>query len=125
MALQYITNVASKATSWNSKPVLTDEDEAFLERVMSREEHAGGAKLAGYDAQVALMDGAQEIPLPVSPTEELIVESSLAGKVADKPAAAPPPPEPVETKKKSRPWSMLLKRNSTQAKKVYPSLLLS
>ncbi|QKX57381.1 uncharacterized protein TRUGW13939_04493 [Talaromyces rugulosus] len=114
MALQYISNVASKAKSWNSKPILTDEDEAFLERVMSREEHAEGVKPAGNDAQVALMDGAQEIPLPVSPTEELIVESSLAEKVAEKPAAAA---EPVETKKKSRPWSMLLKRSGTQVKK--------
>jgi hypothetical protein len=123
MALQYISNVASKAKSWNSKPILTDEDEAFLERVMSREEHAEGVKPAGNDAQVALMDGAQEIPLPVSPTEELTVESSLAEKVAEKPAAAvAAAAEPVETKKKSRPWSMLLKRSGTQAKKVYLSL---
>lgn len=118
MALQYISNVASKATSWNSKPVLTDEDEAFLERVMSTEEQRRkeDPKVAGNDAQIALMDGAQEIPLPVSPTEELAGEPSLADKVAEKTAAAP---EPVETKKKSRPWSMWLKKSGTQAKKVF------
>lgn len=119
MAMQYINNVASKATSWNSKPVLTDEDEAFLERVISREEHAEDPKVTGNNAQVALMDGAQEIPLPMSPTEELTEEPSLADKVAAKPAE-----QPVETKKKSRPWSMWLKRSGTQAKKVYLPVLL-
>lgn len=123
MALQYISNVASKATSWNSKPVLTDEDEAFLERVMSRDEHAEDPKVTGNNAQVALMDGAQEIPLPVSPTDELTEEPSLADKVADKPAAAAAA-EPIETKKKSRPWSMWLKRSGTQAKKAYPPVFL-
>jgi hypothetical protein len=123
MALQYISNAASKATSWNSKPVLTDEDEAFLERVMSREEQRSdlNPKVVGNDAQVALMDGAQDIPLPVSPTDELAEDPSLADKVAEKTAAT----EPVASKKKSRPWSIFLKKSGTQAKKVHLSLVLS
>ncbi|CRG92557.1 hypothetical protein PISL3812_09619 [Talaromyces islandicus] len=112
MALQDINNAASKETSRNSKPVLTDEDEAFLERVISRE-NPQDPKVAGNDAQIALMDGAQDIPLPMSPTEELTAEPSLADKVADKTAAT----EPGETKKKSRPWSTWLKRGGTLAKK--------
>lgn len=116
MALQYISNVASKATSWNSKPVLTDDDEAFLERVISREEPT---VVAGGDAQVALMNGAQDIPLPVSPSEELAVEPSLDEQVAEQAEkTAEPEAEPVATKKKSRPWSTWLKRSGTQAGKV-------
>lgn len=44
-------------------PVLSDEDEKFLRKV-SQAGHGG-------DAQIALMDGAQNIPLPASPREEV------------------------------------------------------
>ncbi|KAK2761206.1 hypothetical protein FQN54_001727 [Arachnomyces sp. PD_36] len=66
---------ASASASPSTTPVLTKEDEAFLHRVTSHpkdedeEGESGGAAGKGKDAQVALMDGAQDIPLPMSPPE--------------------------------------------------------
>ncbi|KAK2805262.1 hypothetical protein FQN50_006288 [Emmonsiellopsis sp. PD_5] len=79
MAQQYINYLKSKAHHLSSSsspktppakqqdPVLSPDDEAFLHRVTSpgeEEEQTGG------DAQIALMDGAQNIPLPLSPEGE-------------------------------------------------------
>lgn len=59
-------------------PILTDEDEKFLESLTAEEDAPPlperpvvildtGAKVVGKDAQDALMDGANKIPLPQSP----------------------------------------------------------
>lgn len=119
MALQYITDVASKASPWSSKPVLTEEDEAFLQKVTSNADGAdssGEAILLGKDAQVALMDGAQDIPLPMSPTED--IEKELPGKkleIEENKLEAESSSAPA-TKKKARPWSIWLRKGSTDKK---------
>jgi hypothetical protein len=118
MALQYISDVASKANPWSSKPVLTDEDEAFLQRVTSNPYEANSSEKSrplGKDAQVALMDGAQDIPLPMSPTEDIEKELTEEKKVEEVGSST------TSTKKKSRPWSMWMKKGSVDinAKKVF------
>jgi hypothetical protein len=84
--MEYLNYVKSKAhigTSKNSEtPVLTEEDEQFLNRVTSHDEQppplptrprvqdlpvAGEAQ--GNDAQLALFEGAQNIALPETPDE--------------------------------------------------------
>lgn len=125
MALQYITNVASKASPWSSKPVLTDEDEAFLQRVTSNPGDSSnsnttpaaegeGINPLGRDAQTALMDGAQDIPLPMSPSEDVerelpepVIENGKGKEELNNVAAA--------TTKKRRPWSLWMKKGSNEA----------
>ncbi|PGH04872.1 hypothetical protein AJ79_06957 [Helicocarpus griseus UAMH5409] len=74
MATHYLNYIKSKARISKPpkahEPVLSTEDEAFLHRVASPEE-------VGRDPQIALMDGAQNIPLPLSPTEDLTAKPSL------------------------------------------------
>jgi hypothetical protein len=134
MALQYITNVASKASPWSSKPVLTDEDEAFLQRVTSNSDDgtnnnintsaAEGINPLGRDAQTALMDGAQDIPLPMSPSED--VERQLPEQVSE---AGKEKEElndvAATTTKKRRPWSLWMKKGSNEVntKKVFSSTI--
>lgn len=81
MAMQYINYIKAKThiglSSKSDQPVLTDEDENFLNRITSdnpaplpRVEHGG-------DAQVALMDGAQNVALPPATPNELTEEPEL------------------------------------------------
>jgi hypothetical protein len=84
--MEYLNYVKSKAHIGTSKkseaPVLTEEDEQFLNRVTSHDEKppplparsliqdlpvAGDAE--GNDAQLALFDGAQNVALPETPDE--------------------------------------------------------
>ncbi|KIW53120.1 hypothetical protein PV05_08716 [Exophiala xenobiotica] len=78
MAMQYINYIKAKAHLATSKPsetpVLSEEDEQFLDRITSQENPpplpARPDIVAPLrDAQVALMDGAQNIPLPETPNE--------------------------------------------------------
>lgn len=100
--MQYINQIKAKAQSTRfqnknknktspppSAPVLTKEDENFLRRITSNPEEARqdggesagdtgeekGKEQIGKDPQLALMDGAQDIPLPISPPEEAGEES--------------------------------------------------
>lgn len=137
MALQYITNVASKASPWSAKPVLTDEDEAFLQRVTSNPDDGNnnssinttaedGLIPLGRDAQTALMDGAQDIPLPLSPSED--VERELPEQVAETKQEKEELSNIAATAtKKRRPWSLWMKKGSTDAstKKVCTSTIFS
>jgi hypothetical protein len=87
MVLEYFTSKkgkqaaqpeASTATAAEVKsPVLKAEDEAFLERLASEIENPPESTLPvvlyqgeGKDAQAALMDGADKVPLPQSPPAE-------------------------------------------------------
>lgn len=129
MTLQYITNVASKASPWSSKPVLTDEDEAFLQRVTSNPDDENkiintseGINQLGRDAQTALMDGAQDIPLPMSPSED--VERGFPEQVTEtKEEKEELNNAATTTTKKRRPWSIWTKKGSSEVhtKKVFPS----
>lgn len=49
-------------------PLLNKEDEDFLHRVATQSEE-GKAQTTGKDAQIALMAGANDVPLPASPSE--------------------------------------------------------
>ncbi|KAK7890718.1 hypothetical protein LTR67_007927 [Exophiala xenobiotica] len=78
MAMQYINYIKAKAHLATSKPsetpVLSEEDEQFLDRLTSQENPPPlppRPELVATlrDAQVALMDGAQSIPLPQTPSE--------------------------------------------------------
>jgi hypothetical protein len=82
MVLQYFSSKKGKkaaaAADVPKAPVLNDEDEAFLKHITSDEQMPlqpaepvvileSGEKATGKDAQDALMDGANQIPLPKSP----------------------------------------------------------
>ncbi|KAK5226712.1 hypothetical protein LTR72_002700 [Exophiala xenobiotica] len=78
MAMQYINYIKAKAHLATSKPsetpVLSEEDEQFLDQLTSQENPPPlppRPELVATlrDAQVALMDGAQNIPLPQTPSE--------------------------------------------------------
>ena len=78
--MEYVNYVKSKAHLGSAKkpeaPVLSDEDETFLKQVASTEDQPGKVQVqdlpvAGEtqvrDAQLAILDGAQNIPLPETP----------------------------------------------------------
>ena len=85
MAMQYVNYIATKThlsfTPKSEAPVLSEEDEQFLNRITSdgkppplpERPQPLDAPVAGEtpikDAQIALMDGAQNIPLPETPGE--------------------------------------------------------
>jgi hypothetical protein len=85
MAMEYINYIKAKAhiaTAHKSEqPVLSQEDEEFLNRLTSDENPPPlparpnvtdlpiAGETRGNDAQLALMDGAQNIPLPDTPNE--------------------------------------------------------
>ena len=116
----------SRATS--SAPVLTDEDEAFLQRVASkgtppplperpRPQHLPEAgSTTGNDAQLVLMVGAQDIPLPDVPdtpdevSREVRGEGSVEGKGKEK--------EKSPDGKSRKVWSFL-RRDSRDAKRKH------
>lgn len=86
--MEYINYIKSKArlatASKSDTPVLSEEDEQFLDRITSQENPPPLPARPGLtspeikDAQVALMDGADNIPLPETPnneaTKELVAE---------------------------------------------------
>lgn len=87
MAMEYINYIKAKAhvsrAQKSATPVLSEEDEAFLNHITSDENppplparpHITDLPVAGdtrgNDAQVALLDGAQNIALPATPDETL------------------------------------------------------
>lgn len=136
--MKYVNYIASKANPWQKAPapVLTEEDEAFLQRVTSNppasEPTASAQETSqeGKDAQIALMDGAQNIPLPLSPTEEADKERPAAAtgesnKDADKDEKTKSPgsadsqttSQSVSKMNKLRRWSWMRQSNSTVTKK--------
>jgi hypothetical protein len=103
MVLEYLTNLKAKhghKDDVQAQPILNDEDEKFLERITSEEAPPplperpvvifdNGKKAVGKDAQIALLAGANEIPLPVSPPvegdlEEGKIDESKAGSTNEK-----------------------------------------
>lgn len=122
-----------KRLSQPEEPVLTEEDEAFLQRVPS--ESTNGESMvfpeqpAAHtdplvtapikDAQVALMDGAQNIPLPASPVEEKSREIGMEERLASGQAGAGTPVDSsaAAAKKKNR-WSWMGLKTRADDKKV-------
>ncbi|KEF60885.1 uncharacterized protein A1O9_02448 [Exophiala aquamarina CBS 119918] len=89
--MEYIKFIKAKAhlatASKSDTPVLSEEDEQFLDHIISQENppplpaRPGVATHEINDAQVALMDGAQNIALPETPNE--ITEEHAAGPAAE------------------------------------------
>ncbi|KAJ9202397.1 hypothetical protein DTO021D3_4531 [Paecilomyces variotii] len=136
MAMQYFNQLRGKTRSSRAKqpdPVLTEEDEAFLQRVTSQTDAAplpddvatqeSNNQPVGKDAQIALMDGAQNIPLPLSPAEE--VGRELAADENNKSeegvkGMGEEPSESAEKAKKNTRWSWMRKlaKDSKQEKQT-------
>jgi hypothetical protein len=127
MAMDYINYIKAKTHISTSKkaeaPVLSEEDEQFLNHITSDAKApalparprvvdlplAGEAR--GNDAQIALMDGAQNIPLPDTPNEVSEEPPMLEGSATaleDSTTAA------KDRKKKKSTWSWL-RRDSRDA----------
>jgi hypothetical protein len=78
--LEYFNLTKAKKENIAKSPILNDEDEKFLNRITSADQPPplperpvvildNGEKVVGKDAQTALMDGADTVPLPTSPAE--------------------------------------------------------
>lgn len=142
MAMQYFNHIRAKAqtrfsrTSKTRDPVLTDEDEAFLRRVVSQpveDSKDGSTPPVGRDAQVE----AQDIPLPVSPTEDVAVgekgkgdegdervrgtSPGFAGRVAEQESRG----GAEKVTKKTRPWSWMWKKSVDSRKKVGSAICIA
>ena len=125
--MEYITYVKNKVHIGASKktetPVLSEEDEQFLNHITSHDEQppplparprvqdlpvAGETK--GNDTQVALLDGAQNIALPETPdeitSEQEAIQDPTTGSDKDS-----------EKKKLSRKTWSWLRRDSRDAKR--------
>jgi len=105
--MEYIKYIRAKAPFGNStkseKPVLSEEDEQFLTRITSQDNPSPLAVAEhGGDAQLALLDGAQNIELPPETPSELMEEPALEVP-------------PKEQKGKKTTWSWL-RRDSRDAK---------
>ncbi|KIW97459.1 uncharacterized protein Z519_01043 [Cladophialophora bantiana CBS 173.52] len=118
MAMEYINYIKAKAhlvTSRKSEmPVLSEEDEKFLDRITSQENPPPlparpGVLTQGKDAQIALMDGAQNIPLPPETPNELSEEPAMIQQ-DENGATQGAPPKPKTT------WSWL-RRDSRDVKR--------
>lgn len=115
--MEYINYIKAKAHIATSRkaevPVLSEEDEKFLDHITSQE---GPPPLParpevvarGTDAQVALMDGAQNIPLPETPNE--VTDEPALIKEDDQSATDTSPSQPKST------WSWL-RRDSRDVKR--------
>ena len=105
MAMQYINYLRAKThlttAEKSEQPVLSEEDEQFLNRITSQ----GDALPVPKDAQLALMDGAQNVQLPDSPREE-IADPAGGESTADKPSS----------RRKRTTWSWM-RRDSRDAKR--------
>lgn len=136
MALQGVGSVTSKTNPLTRKtePLLTEEDEAFLHRIASDGEQnpvdIHGVPIHGKDAQYALMDGAQDIPLPMSPSGQISGDHEQPQEPQWRESSASPQTEQNERsegkivdknekkKKKSRPWSWISHYRHSEAKKL-------
>jgi hypothetical protein len=105
MVLEYLNFRKSKdgvqtiVSDAPKSPILNDEDEKFLERLTSEAEGKApplperpvvifdtGEKVVGKDAQVALMNGAEKVPLPQSPpaVTPFVAPNSAENKASQK-----------------------------------------
>lgn len=85
--MEYINYIKSKAHIGlkSEKPILSEEDEKFLSKIASQENPAPLLPDHGGDAQIALMQGAQNIALPPETPSELTENPiSIAEPVTEK-----------------------------------------
>jgi len=125
MAMQYINYIRTKthlaSAPKSEAPILSEEDENFLNHITSQEnppvlpprpDDPATAKLPPKDAQTALLDGAQDVPLPPETPSETVSEPALVtepDKIVEDQAAAE-----QRTRKSKSTWSWL-RRDSRDA----------
>ena len=107
VTMEYIKYIRAKApfgtATKSEKPVLSEEDEQFLTQITSRDSPSPLPPIEhGGDAQLALLDGAQDIELPPETPSELTEEPALEF-----------PPKEQAGKKTTWSW---LRRDSRDAK---------
>lgn len=116
-AMEYVNYIKAKAhvaiSRKSENPVLSEEDERFLDGITSEENPPPLparpiVETPVRDAQVALMDGAHNIPLPETPGELLQEPEMVQG-------SSQPETEPATSKSKTT-WSWL-RRDSREVKR--------
>lgn len=101
--MEYINYIKTKTRIGGStKPVLSEEDEKFLNQI-TKQDNPNPLPVVdhGGDAQLAIMNGAQNVPLPPATPNELVEE---------------PIAEQVPTKQKKSTWSWM-RRDSRDSKR--------
>ena len=118
MAMQYINYIKAKAhlatAAKSEAPVLSEEDEKFLDHITSEENPPAlparpDVPTPTKDAQLALMDGAQNIPLPPETPNEVVEEPTM---IQDNENSAP---DTTDSKPRTA-WSWL-RRDSRDAQR--------
>ncbi|KAI1965204.1 hypothetical protein LOZ58_001050 [Ophidiomyces ophidiicola] len=110
MAMKYFKNIKEKVPYIKKPvkphtPILSDEEQEFLSAVVSSPEKTRGDH--GGNAQVAIMDGAQNIPLPMSPCEENDLDKELALAGSKSRAEEEQHSEKLAQAKKKNRWSWM------------------
>ena len=128
--INYVKSIAHIGTSKKSEaPVLSEEDELFLHHITSHDEQPPplparpqvqdlpvAGEIRGNDAQVALLDGAQNIPLPETPDEIMSEPESMEDPNIGLSQSS-------ETKAARKHWSWLRRDSRDHKRKVRQGLL--
>jgi len=108
MAMEYINYIKAKANLTTATkaeaPVLSEEDEQFLNQITSDGAPPELPPRPVQDAQIALMAGAQNIPLPETPQDEITEEPLMVDQLETT----------AKQEKKKSSWSWL-RRDSRDA----------
>lgn len=140
MAMQYFNQIKNRRRSSQTvtppKPVLTPEDEAFLQKVTSVPEHrpstAGQNESEGpteSSQKADVEDVALDIPLPASPVEEFGKELGEEDRKArEQPEnirtkSEPTKPQDAAVPEKKKRWSTMFWKKPTDTKKVCSIML--
>lgn len=116
MAMEYINYIKAKAHLATARkaetPVLTEEDEKFLDQITSEENPPPlpPRPRTVKDAQIALMDGAQNIPLPPDTPNEISEEPDMMRESESVPTQI------SEPSKRKNVWSWM-RRDSRDVKR--------
>lgn len=137
MVMQYFNQMKDRRRSQavqQPKPVLTEDDEAFLRKVISQPDQNGEApenkehaQDSGVPQQSPTVES-KDIPLPASPAEEFGKQLGEQGRRASQLQSPEQSPEPVKPQptaapeKKKKRWSTML-WGRTDSKKVRTTLL--
>ena len=136
MAMDYFKNRRrSSQIMQTPNPVLSSEDEAFLQQVVSQQEHtprsagpvdSNDGKLteivAESPAQSGLRETAQDVPLPASPAEEfgkeLGEEARENNDTPDTQTESPKQQDGKPSDKKKKRWTAMFWKKDSDSKKV-------
>ena len=119
--MEYINYIRAKthiaASSKSDVPVLSDEDEKFLNRITSEDQSAAPVSFIdhGGDAQIAIMNGAQNIALPPETPGELETANEADAPFPGKVVTSDVEDVDASAKSSRYTWSWL-RRDSRDAK---------